>query len=357
MSCSYYGKCAGCNLNLPYNDEISFKTDFLKSEFKEFYQGEIEIFKSDEWNFRNHAEFGIWHEKGDVFYTMRGNSNERVKIETCPKMDKKIVEMMPKLLQNLRENKNLKERLFGIEFIATKFDFMAILLYHKDIFNIKDDLAKLAEILDIKISARSRGKFLNFGGEILREKVQNFIYRFNADAFFQSNTKVNEKMILFVLNAVKNGKDLLEMYCGHGNFTLPLASEFGKILANEISKNSIKNARENSKNKDNIKFVRMSAKELIDAFNGVREFNRLKDIDITDFDFSHVLVDPPRAGIEPEVLDFIQNFKNIIYISCNPASLKQNLQILCETYKITKFALFDQFVHTEHIECGVVLQK
>ena len=234
---------------------------------------------------------------------------------------------------------------------------MAILLYHKDIFNIKDDLAKLAEILDIKISARSRRKFLNFGGEILREKVQNFIYRFNADAFFQSNTKVNEKMILFVLNAVKNGKDLLEMYCGHGNFTLPLASEFGKILANEISKNSIKNARENSKNKDNIKFVRMSAKELIDAFNGVREFNRLKDIDITDFDFSHVLVDPPRAGIEPEVLDFIQNFKNIIYISCNPASLKQNLQILCETHKITKFALFDQFVHTEHIECGVVLQK
>ena len=154
-------------------------------------------------------------------------------------------------------------------------------------------------------------------------------------------------------------RDLLELYCGHGNFTIPLAAKFNRVLASEISKSSIANARINCELNGvcNAQFVRLSADELMSAFAHRREFERLKGIDIFSYDFSHVLIDPPRAGLEPSVIDFIKNFQNLIYISCNPQTLFENLRSLCVTHEVRKFAIFDQFAHTSHIECGVLLKR
>lgn len=154
-------------------------------------------------------------------------------------------------------------------------------------------------------------------------------------------------------------RDLLELYCGHGNFTIPLAAKFNRVLASEISKSSIANARINCELNGvcNAQFVRLSADELMSAFARRREFERLKGIDILGYDFSHVLIDPPRAGLEPSVIDFIKNFQNLIYISCNPQTLFENLRSLCATHEVRRFAIFDQFAHTAHIECGVLLRR
>ena len=154
-------------------------------------------------------------------------------------------------------------------------------------------------------------------------------------------------------------RDLLELYCGHGNFTIPLAAKFNRVLASEISKSSIANARVNCELNGvcNAQFVRLSADELMSAFARQREFERLKGIDIFSYDFSHVLIDPPRAGLEPSVLEFIKNFQNLIYISCNPQTLFENLRSLCATHEVRRFAIFDQFAHTAHIECGVLLRR
>ena len=154
-------------------------------------------------------------------------------------------------------------------------------------------------------------------------------------------------------------RDLLELYCGHGNFTIPLAAKFNRVLASEISKSSIANARINCELNGvcNAQFVRLSADELMSAFARRREFERLKGIDIFSYDFSHVLIDPPRAGLEPSVLEFIKNFQNLIYISCNPQTLFENLRSLCATHEVRRFAIFDQFAHTAHIECGVLLRR
>ena len=154
-------------------------------------------------------------------------------------------------------------------------------------------------------------------------------------------------------------RDLLELYCGHGNFTIPLAAKFNRVLASEISKSSIANARINCELNGvyNAQFVRLSADELMSAFARRREFERLKGIDIFGYDFSHVLIDPPRAGLEPSVIDFIKNFQNLIYISCNPQTLFENLRSLCVTHEVRRFAIFDQFAHTAHIECGVLLRR
>lgn len=176
----------------------------------------------------------------------------------------------------------------------------------------------------------------------------------------QNSTEQNSSCEKHAVRPESSGaRDLLELYCGHGNFTIPLAAKFNRVLASEISKSSIANARINCELNGvcNAQFVRLSADELMSAFARRREFERLKGIDIFGYDFSHVLIDPPRAGLEPSVIDFIKNFRNLIYISCNPQTLFENLRSLCATHEVRRFAIFDQFVHTSHIECGVLLRR
>jgi tRNA (uracil-5-)-methyltransferase len=89
--------------------------------------------------------------------------------------------------------------------------------------------------------------------------------------------------------------------------------------------------------------------------NAERKFRRLEGFDLTAYNYDTVLVDPPRAGLDKESVALVSRFNKIIYISCNPNTLKENLLDLTKTHAIEKFALFDQFPYTAHIETGIVL--
>lgn len=103
----------------------------------------------------------------------------------------------------------------------------------------------------------------------------------------------------------------------------------------------------------------MSAEEFTEAMEGKREFRRLKDagVDLKSYNCNTIFVDPPRAGMDDDTCRMVQGYDRILYISCNPETLKQNLEILGETHKITRFALFDQFPYTHHMEAGVMLER
>ncbi len=156
-----------------------------------------------------------------------------------------------------------------------------------------------------------------------------------------------------------NNGDLLELYCGNGNFTVALAQNFNRVLATEISKPLTAAAVFNCENNqiNNVSLVRMSAEDISSALNGEREFRRLKEIELDEYNFSTVFVDPPRAGLDSETEKMVQRFDTILYISCNPTTLAENLKTLTKTHTIEKTAFFDQFPYTEHMECGVLLKK
>jgi tRNA (uracil-5-)-methyltransferase len=90
-------------------------------------------------------------------------------------------------------------------------------------------------------------------------------------------------------------------------------------------------------------------------FNG-RIFTRMKGINITDFNFSHVLVDPPRAGLDEDVIKLINKFENIIYVSCNYETYSRDIKNLA-SYKIKNIEFFDQFPNTKHLEIVSLLSK
>lgn len=365
----HFGECGSCTLALPYEEQLNFKANFIADKFREFFDGELEIFSSKPQRYRSRAEFGIWHENNEIYYTMHGSRSKFIKISECLKVDESITALMPRLLEELGASNELKSKIFGVEFISTSELYAVILLYHKRLDGLEVAFSELAKRLGVKIIARSRGQKISSDERELCDSFEinglRYALNFGDSAFIQPNKGVNEKMITWVQKCVnddvgvRNGSDLLELYCGHGNFTIPLAGKFRRVLATEISKSSIANALKNCERNGigNIKFLRMSAEELMSAFSGEREFRRLEGVNLADFAFSHVLVDPPRAGLETSVINFIKNYENIVYISCNPQTLYENLKELGLTHKAVKFAMFDQFANTNHIECGVVLKK
>jgi tRNA (uracil-5-)-methyltransferase len=164
--------------------------------------------------------------------------------------------------------------------------------------------------------------------------------------------------------AVKNtkgasNKDLLELYCGNGNFSLPLAQNFRRALGTEISRTSVKSAQENIKlnSINNVTIARMSSEDLSKAWLHNEPSKRFNEFDIDSYDFDTILVDPPRAGLDPDTLELIKKFRRIVYISCNPESMADNISEFKDDYEITAFSLFDQFPYTQHMEAGVVLER
>ncbi len=367
MNCIYFGECGSCNNYIDdYKTQLNKKIKQNKEHFKQFYIKKIDIFSSQISRYRARAEFKIWHEKDEIFYAMHTlNHKGFVTIQECPQVSSHVYELMPKLLKLIKQY-NIKTKLFSADFLSSSnADIVVSLLYHKKLDTLWERVAqKIAQELHINIIGRSKKQKIVIGRDYINETlhVQNKIYHFIQfeNSFTQPNIKVNEKMIGWILQHAKdlNG-DLLELYCGAGNFTIPLADIFDKILATEISKASINAAKENMRlnHVTNIEFLRMSSQELVQALDNVRVFRRMKDIDINNYNIKTVFIDPPRAGLDEQTCRFISRYDNILYISCNPTTLKRDLEILSKTYEVKQMALFDQFAYTTHVEMGAVLIK
>jgi tRNA (uracil-5-)-methyltransferase len=373
MKCNYFNICGSCILgDLTYNEQLNQKIEQEKIRFKDLWDKDIDIIQSEDGGFRDRAEFRIWKtfNKDDSFrlnYAMNDINKEILPIESCAIVNLDIHNLMAKLLPYLSNEEQLHFKLFSIEFLSSSItkEMLVTLIYHKKLNTVWKTFAKtLEKELNIKIIGRSRKQKIIVSDDFINEEIKifnnNYKFQYKEGGFTQPNQKVNQKMIEWVLSNIStNNQDLCELYCGGGNFTIPLSSKFNKVLATEISKTSIKSAKLNCQlnNITNIDFIRMSSEEFIEAKTGVREFTRLKDIDLDSYNFHTIFLDPPRAGVDSETLKLAQEFEQIIYISCNPETLKRDLDILIKTHKIQHFALFDQFAFSKHIESGIILKK
>ena len=355
-----------------YQQQLDAKVERISAQFAEFNPPSLAVFASPEQHYRMRAEFRIWHTDDDMFYAMFERNEQQqkqvIRIDEFPIADAHINQLMPVLLSELKSDDALSKRLFEVHFLATlKGEILVSLIYRCPLDQQWQALAKhLADKLNIKIIGRSRGQKLVLSDEFVVEELQVFERKYQykqiESSFTQPNAQVCQHMLEWACDAAgESNKDLLELYCGNGNFTLPLSTRFNRVLATELAKSSVYAAQWNIEQNaiENIQVARLSAEEFTQAYNGEREFRRLQEaeIDISSYDFDTVFVDPPRAGIDDETLKLLQRFERIIYISCNPDTLHDNLKLLTQTHKVTRFALFDQFPYTHHVESGVLLEK
>jgi len=335
--------------------------------FAPLYTGEFAIARSKESGYRSRAEFKVWHVGDRLHFAM--NSLERdgvVLLEECPMVTETIANVMWPLLEAIEATEGMGRKLFGMDFLAGGDGGLVVsMLYHRKLDEAwSAQAAVLAERFAISIIGRSRKQKVIVGNDHVVESLDigGRTYRFKQieNSFTQPNPGVNAQMIEWALGQFEGiGGDLLELYCGAGNFTIPFASRFERVLATEISKASISAAKTNMalNGVENIDFVRMSAEEFVQALDGVRTFNRMAGIDLPSYHLNTIFVDPPRAGMDEASCDFAARHTHILYISCNPETLKRDLERLTKTHRIEAMAMFDQFPYTHHMEMGVRLRK
>lgn len=416
-----------------YDKAFLQKQNYIKTTFAEFNIPELEVFASDYINYRQRAEFRIWHKQEDIFHIMfDATSNQSkaqiVRTDSFPPASKPINKAMLTIIPLIKTNDILRNRLFQIEYLSsTTGELLISLIYHKKLDDAWLEEAKiLAEKLNAKIVGRSRKQKIVVNDDFVLEKMQvadkQIILKQIENSFTQPNGKVAESMLNWIYTktqAIKDqlkNTDLLELYSGNSFFSLALTESFSKILNAEISKTStaaaeynirendcknlialnaksediafllsashnaknsisLENAKKsddlkNLENLENLENTKLSAIEVLQEqaqadFNKQNEKEKKamalelakKAVNLADYNFSSLLVDPPRKGLDDLTLKEAQKFDYIFYISCNPETLKQNLLELTKTHKIESMAFFDQFPYTHHAELGLVLKK
>ncbi|TNI30110.1 tRNA (uridine(54)-C5)-methyltransferase TrmA [Aeromonas veronii] len=355
-----------------YQAQLDEKRARLTELFAGFTLPALEVHSSPAEYYRMRAEFRIWHEGDDLFHCMYAPATkEIIKIDHFPTASRLINQLMPLLLEGLRPHPVLRRKLFQIDYLSTQSGQIIVsLLYHR---KLEAEWQQAAEALqadlrakgfELQLIGRAHKQKISLGDDFVIEQLnvagRQLIYKQVENSFTQPNAAINEQMLAWALDVTKGSEgDLLELYCGNGNFSIALAQNFRKVLATEIAKPSVDSAQFNiaANGVDNLIILRMSAEEFTMAMRGEREFNRLKGVDLKSYQCNTIFVDPPRAGLDDATVKLVQEYDNILYISCNPETLQANMAVLGETHEIARFALFDQFPWTHHMEAGVYLRR
>ena len=354
-----------------YDTQLSDKQNAVVELFSTLNLPSIEIFSSASLHYRMRAEFRIWHDGGEMYHIMfDSDTKEKYRVDHFPPGTENINQAMSELMRLITPNAILRRKLYQIDYLTgLSGELLISLIYRRPLDEVWLEEAKklkaiLAKSFNIHLIGRARKQKLILDQDYILETLpicdRNFIFKHIENSFTQPNAAVNCKMIAWAKAAVgMNDDDLLELYCGAGNFTLPLAENFRQVLATEIAKSSVQAAQYNiEKNQmDNVHIIQMSSEEFSAHITTGEYAKKMRQLKWSDFTCRTVLVDPPRCGLDDETLALVQRFQRIVYISCNPDTLLANAHQLSKTHNISHFALFDQFPYTHHSEVGMVFER
>lgn len=194
-------------------------------------------------------------------------------------------------------------------------------------------------------TAVGRYEKIIYGPGFITDKIGEHSFKIDANAFFQTNTAQAEKLyeVARKYADLKAGEVLFDLYCGVGTLSLFMADRADTVKGIEIVDVAVENARQNAK-ENNVKNAEFVLGDMKDTFNDqFLEKHGMPDCIITD---------PPRAGMHPDVVDQLANLdvNKIVYVSCNPSTMAQDLKILKEFYHIDSVQPVDMFPQTYHIE-------
>lgn len=325
VKCKSFNKCGGCSfLHLSFNEEKKKKLEFIN---KLFNINVKEILTNNEYNYRNKATFHV--KNGRIGYYSE-NTNDLVEFDNCLLLDSRINEVYSVL-----KNMNLS----GISEAVVRTSKSSVMVIFKG--NKKDfDYNPLVD--KIKIDSLYLNDKLIYGNAYIIEELGNIKYSIYPNAFFQVNTDNMKIMYDKVKEYAGNGNKLLDLYCGTGTIGIYLKENFKEVTGIEVNREAILNANINKglNNLSNINFI-----------CGDASIAKNNNYDV-------IVVDPPRSGLSNKVINFLNksDVKTIVYVSCNPKTLKRDLDLL-NKYKMTKLECINMFNKTKHCEVITALDR
>ena len=305
--CKYFGECGGCDFQqMNYPAQLAAKRSIVADALRRVGKidvGEVEVVASpNPLGYRGRAR---WQVRGSLIGYFRRESHDVIDIEQCPILT-------PKLNEGLSAVREQAER----RSLRT------------------NEIEAAADVEKYVLSTA------NGDAALLECGALGFRYKFRATSFFQANALLIESLVTFATDGF-TGSKAIDLYCGVGLFTLPLAKRFDAVIGVEGADASIELARSNAVDNgiSNAEFVQSSVK----SFVGSRS---ARDVDL-------ILLDPPRSGTEKGTIERIVELrpKAISYVSCDPSMLARDLRMLVDAgYVLDDLKAFDLFPQSHHVE-------
>ena len=314
--CPYFGRCGGCDFQqLIYEAQLSAKVDIIKDCFQRIAKivepVDIKMHQSAEWQYRARA---LWQTDADrnwLGYYVRG-SREVCDVEYC-------AVLVPELQQTLEKVRSTIETTSSVRDIAAVAGDEGV--------SVDPPLAGL----------ETRQISRTIAGER---------YLLSAKSFFQINHKLLPALIQEAIGN-ESGNMAIDLYCGVGLFTLPLARRFANVTGVEGNERATRFAKRNLESA----LLNNAQVFTADVGNWLRGHEGAETPDL-------LLLDPPRTGAENKVISGILSLKpsRIVYVSCDPATLARDLKkLLAGGYSLDTVSAFDMFPQTHHVETVVRL--
>ncbi len=364
--CEFYTVCNGCSMmHLREEKQIEFKFNTLKNNFHKIAHAEPKVWMApltdSHWHYRRRARLSTkWVAAKDKMLVGFREKNGRfvADMDDCQVLEKPLAQLL-KPLASLFEKMTIKAFIPQVE-CSMGDEATSLIIRHMKPFST-DDLALIKQFgcqHDLQIYLQSKGPDtvvpLENYAESLNFKLPEYglRYDFLPNDFIQVNRRMNEKMIAQAMQALQLQADdvVLDLFCGLGNFTLPLAQQAAQVIGVEGDQQLVDRAIHNAA-LNQLDQVRFYAADLTKDHANSEWFQQ---------PFTKVLIDPPRSGAW-EILPLIAatSAKTLVYVSCHPASLARDTDRLVNElgFTLERAGVMDMFPHTSHVESMAVFSR
>lgn len=319
-ACEYYGKCGGCDMqHIKYDAQLAAKAEIVRDCLvrlgKVDADPEIEMISSPlPFAYRSRARWQLDRKSQRIGY-FRKESHSVIDVTACPIITPGLDS--------------------GFQFLRNSIDWAAVSSDPSEV-----DAASDGQRISLFSKARTEPT------AELSVTIGGFTYQYSAETFFQANRSMIERLIDAAVGGY-SGKNALDLYCGVGLFSVPLAGHFSRVTAVEENRSAAKFAKSNvvSSGQENVKVVNKSVERYM--------------ADSTFGPLDLIVLDPPRSGVANGVIESVIKARpaNISYISCEPSILARDLRVLLDAgYTIEKVTALDMFPQTHHIETVIRLR-
>jgi 23S rRNA (uracil1939-C5)-methyltransferase len=374
--CPVYGTCGGCHIqHTAYAHQLDLKREIVKNALQRI--GRLKdvnvspvLGMTNPWKYRNRIQLHVQADKEHVGIGLfKPGTHELVSFDKCRLIPDAFNDILSFLAGELNNSQKIaalsRLKHLVLKISSSTKEIAVVFVTAKGDFSLLNDLAKnlakqFNQVTSIfqNVQKDPAGSLLGpkwhiiLGKEKIEDKIDDLVFSMGPGSFVQVNpvqTRVLHRQILDYAE-LKGNETIIDNYCGVGTISLLLAKQAGRVIGIEEYREAVHDARYNAgiNNLQNVEFIEGKTETVLPrmAGSGVRP-----DI---------VVVDPPRKGCDPVLLEAIaeMNPPKVIYVSCDPATLARDLKLLAEKgYRTRKVQPVDMFPQTMHVETVVLMSR